>query len=258
MPGGETPWGRCALRGRPRRAFSLIEMLVVIAVIAILLAILLPAMQACRRAGRNLKCIVQLSKVCEDFGVFADDFAVQTRGESDQLGPGRFMLEDFQDSMYEVDEFWEGFPARKRPYDRRRQVMMCPAGPGELYSTTMEHVWGDFVFRQENISIALNARLWRSDEGIGDAVVTSGVLNHPNLPVAMDVDGAAAVAAVGRAYRIAPPLPGVPGRYADGAYWHPSFRHAGKLNVAFLDGHVDSARRPLEMPGWEWGYTPNP
>jgi len=145
---GEMRRGRCAPSSGLGRAFSLLEMVVVIAVIAILLAILLPAMSACRGAGRNLKCAGQLRKVAYDFSEFADDFAVRTRGESDQLGPGRFMLDDFQDSMYEVDEFWQGLPARKRRYDSSRQVMMCPSGPRELYRTTMTHIWGDFVFSQ--------------------------------------------------------------------------------------------------------------
>ncbi len=123
-PGGETPRRRCAPRGSPHRAFSLLELLVVIAVIAVLLAILLPAMQACRSAGRKLKCIVQVRKIGHEFGAFADDFTGVWRGESARLGSGRFMLDDFLDSMYEVDEFWEGFPSVGRQYDTTRQIMM--------------------------------------------------------------------------------------------------------------------------------------
>ena len=96
-----------------RRAFTLVELLVVIAIIALLMAILMPALSRVKRQARTSACLANLRQWALMFNLYTDDndghfFSGEWHGSRSGVGSGRF---------------WRLCMA---PYSKNEKMWLCP------------------------------------------------------------------------------------------------------------------------------------
>jgi prepilin-type N-terminal cleavage/methylation domain-containing protein/prepilin-type processing-associated H-X9-DG protein len=249
-----------------RAAFTLVELLISISIVAVLVAILLPALRFSIKAARSFRCQVALRGVAFDFTVFADDALHGDRGNDprDLHNARRFRLETFQESQYGLDEFWrwETAATHTLPDAQNNDPMRCAEVRGEITLHSNTPCSQGAITPAANVSFGFNMRMSRPEvPGPGGAPIQvpvtldSSILLHGRAPLAWDIDGAVAAARNLSPVFSAPSLNST-GPYANSRYWFPAFRHNGAINVAFIDGSVMSSARPLEQTGWDWAYQP--
>jgi prepilin-type N-terminal cleavage/methylation domain-containing protein len=137
------------MTARPKvRGFTLIELLVVITIIAVLVGLLLPAVQQAREAARRAQCMNNLRQMGlalhnyhDATGAFPPGYvsAVQTSGEDyPELGPGwgwgaMILPQIEQAALFNAIDFTQAIQSAASVTARRSVVRtyLCPSSPGD-------------------------------------------------------------------------------------------------------------------------------
>jgi prepilin-type N-terminal cleavage/methylation domain-containing protein/prepilin-type processing-associated H-X9-DG protein len=246
---------------RQPRGFTLIELLVVVAIVALLATLVTGALVRVRNASRCVVCMSNLKTVGQEFFQFADDYAKSYRGDSDRYGAKMFRLEDFQEKLYGIHEFWKDKSRSQVEYRVMEQPLMCPSAEKPLTKRKDLPCSEYAVTPVGNVSIGFNMRL----DQVSTVVLgwprlqrtrlTSRILEQGQVPLAFGVDGAQAEQQGVLPYYSAPPA-GDTGLYGSGRFWFPSFRHGPQMNVAYIGGHVLRTPDPGQSAKAIWKYQP--
>jgi len=245
-----------------RRAYTLIELLITIAIIGILISLMLPALGGARSSARSFRCQMAQRAVAFDFSIYADDVLHGDRGDDEAELGDRFRLETFQESQYGISEFWSWGATQvvELPY-QGSDPMRCPEVEGAVVLRRNAPCSQGGVSPPEHISYGFNVRLHvaevagpRGGVRIKPVKLREMILSHPNVPLMWDIDGA-----IAHRNDVSPVFSGPSldsqGPFANDRYWFPGMRHGGSMNIAFIDGSVRATRHPLEE-SLVWGYQP--
>ena len=229
--------------GSARAGFTLVELLVVIGIIALLIALLMPALSAARSQAMTLRCAANLHDVGRAMQNYANDY-------KGKVPRGYYYFPFYQQGYIlwaEALSKYVGRPvevadtgplrdAVMAPMFREIEVYQCPVNPNE--ESALDYVANSWVTSEDDSPMIKLTRIRRSAETVflaeanqnrfPDQFWAHDVWHKDHLPV--DVAG-------NRQERT--------GRVLNDE------RHRGRINLLYFDGHTATKyyREIMDKPG---------
>ncbi|MEI7729336.1 MAG: prepilin-type N-terminal cleavage/methylation domain-containing protein [Verrucomicrobiota bacterium] len=244
---------QCASAQRFERAgFTVVELLIVIAIIAVLAAIMLPALNRSMEQGRSIHCLNNLKQLQLCWNMYADDNEEELPPNYFNFNPGLNVRTSSASSPNNVS-WCPGNPrvdlttanienGKLYPYNRSALIYRCPSD-----RSSVEDANGNLMpkprTRSYNMSASANsdpALLGMPPNGIPFFKRFTDILNPSpeRLFVLIDENENVCWDAQFGLY---------PANSRCGDYWfdQPSDRHNMGANISFADGHVEH---------WRWAF----
>lgn len=254
-----------------RRAFTLVELLVVIGIIALLMSILFPVIGRVRKQGEAAKCSANLHGMGQAWHAYASAYKISAPGRLDKSRGDDSVYglidgtDEYRPRWYELLGGMVGMVANKKPskfeddtWTISNEWFLCPSVPEWINSRNYPYGY-NFQFlgntRPKGNRTAFTSRIWvnypvqasriraASETVMAADCMGTAITKPPNQRQRYYADGTKDEDAVGnKGFLLDPPRLTADSDRADlekPVYRSgPDPRHMKKVNVAFCDGHV--------------------